>query len=61
MPPTSHQSAPFLLMKNIDGLDKITPSAGIFGDLPGRYQLSLDVGGRYFFLRKMDFSRKRSG
>jgi hypothetical protein len=48
-------------MKNIDGLDKITPSAGIFGDLPGRYQLSLDVGGRYFFLRKMDFSRKRSG
>ena len=24
-----------LLMKNIDGLDKITPSAGIFGDFPG--------------------------
>jgi hypothetical protein len=36
----------------------ITPSVGIFGDFPGRYQWSLDVGGRYFFLRKMDFKKK---
>ena len=39
----------------------ITPSAGIFGDFIGRYQWSLDIGGRYFFLRKMDFGKKRSG
>jgi len=37
----------------------ITPSAGIFGDFPGRYQWSLDIGGRYFFLRKMDFGKKK--
>lgn len=30
----------------------ITPSAGIFGDFVGRYQWSLDVGGRYFLFRK---------
>jgi hypothetical protein len=39
----------------------ITPSAGIFGDFPGRYQWSLDTGGRYFFLRKMNFNKKKSG
>ena len=39
----------------------ITPSAGIFGDFPGRYQWSMDIGGRYFFLRKMDFGKKKSG
>ncbi len=39
----------------------ITPSAGIFGDFIGRYQWSLDIGGRYFFLRKMDFNKKKSG
>ncbi len=36
----------------------ITPSAGIFGDFPGRYQWSLDVGGRYFFLRDLKFKKK---
>ncbi len=39
----------------------ITPSAGIFGNFIGRYQWSLDIGCRYFFLRKMDFSKKESG
>ena len=39
----------------------ITPSAGVFGDFAGRYQWSLDIGGRYFFLRKMDFGKKKSG
>ncbi|HEY6506315.1 MAG TPA: hypothetical protein VIZ28_20200 [Chitinophagaceae bacterium] len=39
----------------------ITPSAGIFGDFAGRYQWSMDIGGRYFFLRKMDFGKKKSG
>jgi len=39
----------------------ITPSTGIFGDFPGRYQWSLDIGGRYFFLRKMNFNKKKSG
>ena len=34
----------------------ITPSAGIFGDFPGRYQWSIDIGGRYFFLRKLNFN-----
>ena len=36
----------------------ITPSAGIFGDFVGRYQWSLDIGGRYFFLREMNFKKK---
>ena len=36
----------------------ITPSAGIFGDFAGRYQWSLDIGGRYFFLREMNFKKK---
>lgn len=36
----------------------ITPSAGIFGDFPGRYQWSADVGGRYFLFREMSFKKK---
>lgn len=39
----------------------ITPSAGIFGDFAGRYLWSLDIGGRYFFLKKMNFNKKKSG
>ncbi|HEY6436660.1 MAG TPA: hypothetical protein VIY47_08720, partial [Ignavibacteriaceae bacterium] len=39
----------------------ITPSAGIFGDFIGRYQWSMDIGGRYFFLRKMNFNKVKSG
>jgi len=31
----------------------ITPSAGIFGDFPGRYTWSADIGGRYFLFRGM--------
>jgi hypothetical protein len=38
----------------------ITPSAGIFGDFAGRYQWSMDIGGRYFFMRKMVFNNKKS-
>jgi hypothetical protein len=30
----------------------ISPSAGIFGDFPGRYQWSIDAGGRYFLFRE---------
>ena len=37
----------------------ITPSAGIFGDFVGRYQWSLDIGGRYFFLREMNFKKNK--
>ena len=37
----------------------ITPSAGIFGDFAGRYKWSLDIGGRYFFLREMNFKKKK--
>ena len=36
----------------------ITPSAGIFGDFAGRYQWSLDIGGRYFLFREMNFNKK---
>ena len=36
----------------------ITPSAGIFGDFAGRYQWSLDIGGRYFLFREMSFKKK---
>lgn len=39
----------------------ITPSAGIFGDFIGRYQWSLDIGGRYFLLRSMNFKKKKNG
>ncbi len=35
----------------------ITPSAGIFGDFPGRYTWSLDIGGRFFLLRSTNFKR----
>jgi hypothetical protein len=38
----------------------VTPSAGIFGDFIGRYQWSLDIGGRYFLLRDMGFKKKPS-
>ncbi len=38
----------------------ITPSAGIFGDFIGRYQWSVEIGGRYFMFREMDF-KKASG
>ena len=37
----------------------ITPSAGIFGDFAGRYQWSLDIGGRYFLFREMNFKKKQ--
>lgn len=36
----------------------ITPSAGMFGDFVGRYQWSLDIGGRYFLFREMNLDRK---
>jgi hypothetical protein len=36
----------------------ITPSAGIFGDFAGRYQWSIDIGGRYFLFREMRFIKK---
>ena len=39
----------------------VTPSAGIFGDFAGRYQWSLDVGGRYFLFREMNFKKKSKG
>jgi hypothetical protein len=39
----------------------ITPSAGMFGDFAGRYQWSLDIGGRYFLLRGMNFKKKAPG
>jgi hypothetical protein len=29
----------------------ITPSAGIFGDFPGRYHWSIDIGSRYFLFK----------
>jgi hypothetical protein len=38
----------------------ITPGVGIFGDFPGRYQWSADMGGRYFFMRKMEFNKNKS-
>jgi hypothetical protein len=37
----------------------LTPSVGIFGDFPGRYHWSADIGGRYFLFREMNF--KKSG
>jgi hypothetical protein len=36
----------------------ITPSVGVFGDFIGRYTWSLDIGGRYFLFREMDFKKK---
>jgi len=36
----------------------ITPSAGIFGDFAGRYQWSLDIGGRFFLFREMNLNKK---
>lgn len=36
----------------------LTPSAGIFGDFAGRYQWSLDIGGRYFLFRGPDLGKK---
>ena len=37
----------------------VTPSAGMFGDFVGRYQWSIDIGGRYFLLREMNFKKKK--
>ncbi len=39
----------------------ISPGAGMFGDFPGRYQWSMDIGARYFFLRSMNFNKKKNG
>ena len=39
----------------------ITPSAGIFGDFAGRYQWSLDIGGRYFLFREMNINKNKAG
>jgi hypothetical protein len=39
----------------------VTPSAGIFGDFPGRYQWSADVGGRYFLFREVNFKKGNKG
>jgi len=36
----------------------VTPSVGIFGDFPGRYHWSADIGGRYFLFREMNFTKK---
>ncbi len=33
----------------------VTPSVGIFGDFPGRYQWSADVGSRFFLFSGMPF------
>ena len=38
----------------------ITPSAGIFGDFPGLYEWSGDVGVRYFLLREANFKKRKS-
>lgn len=35
-----------------------TAGAGLFGDFPGRYQWSAEIGYRYFFLRKISFRKK---
>src|SRR5436190_17251883 len=37
----------------------ITPSAGIFGDFGGRYEGSLEIGGRYFLFREMKFKKNK--
>ena len=39
----------------------ISPSAGIFGNFIGRYQWSLDVGGRYYLFREMNLKKKSKG
>jgi hypothetical protein len=36
----------------------ITPSVGLFGDFIARYQWSIDIGGRYFLFREMNFKKK---
>ncbi|HRI60728.1 MAG TPA: hypothetical protein PK228_13415 [Saprospiraceae bacterium] len=35
--------------------------AGVFGDFPGRYQWSAEIGSRYFWLRSMNLKKKNSG
>ena len=35
----------------------IAPSVGIFGDFPGRYTWSAEIGSRFFLLRSMNFRR----
>jgi len=34
------------------------PSVGIFGDFPGRYTWSAEIGSRFFLLRSMNFKKK---
>jgi hypothetical protein len=38
----------------------VTPSAGIFGDFPGRYQWSADVGARYFLFKEMNLKKRNT-
>lgn len=38
----------------------VTPSVGIFGDFFGRYKWSVDIGGRYFLFREMNFKKGHS-
>ena len=35
-----------------------SPSVGVFGNFPGRYQWGVDIGARYFLLREMKFKKK---
>ena len=36
----------------------LAPSVGIFGDFPGRYTWSMEIGSRFFLLRSMNFKKK---
>jgi hypothetical protein len=38
----------------------VSPSVGLFGDFPGRYLWSVDIGGRYFLVRGMPFTGKQN-
>jgi hypothetical protein len=38
----------------------VTPSVGVFGEFPGRYQWSADIGARYFLFREMNFKKKKT-
>jgi hypothetical protein len=37
-----------------------TAGAGLFGEFPGRYQWSAEIGYRYFFLRDLRFKKKEN-
>lgn len=39
----------------------LAPSAGIFGDFPGRYTWSAEIGSRFFLLKSMNFKKKNNG